>query len=41
MYNLVYKTSTRTLHGHVHAPDTIKHEDMIKITAEALVALVY
>ena len=35
MYNLVYKTSTRTLHGHVHAPDTIKHEDLIKITAEA------
>ena len=35
MYNLVYKTSTCTLHGHVQAPDTIKYDDLIRITAEA------
>lgn len=35
MYNLVYKTPTCTLHGYVQAPDTIKHDDLIRITAEA------
>lgn len=35
MFNLVYKTSTCTLHGNVCVPDSMPKELVIKVTAEA------